>query len=89
MRTTGKLTLGGMLILALALVSVPAAHAQSEGESEYKDRTKIDLTGSVIEGQLTKPEGSYVVSRKASRFSSLISLRENFVPKLLISPDQL
>lgn len=55
----------------------------------YKKKTVIDLTGAVIEGELTRPEGSYVVARKVSRFSTLITLRENFVPELLASPDNL
>ena len=56
---------------------------------KYKKRTVIDFSEALIEGELTKPEGSYIVNRKVSRFSSLIKLRENFVPELLSTPDQL
>lgn len=55
----------------------------------YKKRTVIDFTGALIEGDLIKPEGAYVVSRKASRFSSLIRVRENFLPELIASPNDL
>lgn len=55
----------------------------------YRKRTVIDFTGALIEGDLMKPEGSYVVSRKASRFSSLIRVRENFLPELIASPNDL
>ena len=55
----------------------------------YKKRTIIDFTGALIEGDLIKPEGSYVVSRKASRFSSLIRVRENYLPELIASPNDL
>ncbi|MDP7039662.1 MAG: hypothetical protein QGI45_10925 [Myxococcota bacterium] len=56
---------------------------------KYKKRTVIDFSEALIEGELTKPEGSYIVNRKVSRFSSLIKLRENFVPELLSTPDHL
>lgn len=55
----------------------------------YKKRTVLDFTGDLIEGDMIKPEGSYVVSRKASRFSSLIRIRENFLPELIASPNDL
>ncbi|HSI04633.1 MAG: hypothetical protein ACAI38_12520 [Myxococcota bacterium] len=55
----------------------------------FKKRTIIDFTGSLVEGDLIKPEGSYVVSRKASRFSTLIRVRENFLPELIASPNDL
>jgi len=55
----------------------------------FQKKTVIDLTGAIIEGELTKPDGSYIVNRKVSRFSSLIKLRENFVPELISSADHL
>lgn len=55
----------------------------------FKKRTIIDFTGALIEGDLIKPEGSYVVSRKVSRFSSLIRVRENYLPELIASPNDL
>jgi hypothetical protein len=55
----------------------------------FQKKTVIDLTGAIIEGELTKPDGSYIVNRKISRFSSLIKLRENFIPELISSADHL
>ena len=82
------------LATLVTLGSAGAAFAQDEEAAPgdkvvYKKKTIIDLSGAVIEGELTKPEGSYIVNRKVSRFSSLIKLRENFVPELLASPDML
>jgi hypothetical protein len=81
-----------VLVLGLMLAA-STAMAQSAGgggdKVSFKKRTVIDFSDNIIEGELTKPEGSYVVSRKLSRFSSLIRLRENFVPELLSSPQQL
>lgn len=84
-----------IFLLALALVTASPAARAAEPPREagdrvvFKKKTVIDLTGSVIEGELTRPEGSYVVARKVSRFSSLITVRQSFLPELLASPDRL
>ncbi len=76
-------------VLAISL-SADVVFAQAADERVvYKKKTVIDFTDVIIEGELTKPEGSYIVNRKLSKFSSLIKLRENFVPELLASPNQL
>ncbi len=69
----------------------PPAKATPDSKERvvFKKRTIIDFTGSLVEGDLIKPEGSYVVSRKASRFSTLIRVRENFLPELIASPNDL
>ncbi|MBC7793517.1 MAG: hypothetical protein H7Z43_07400 [Clostridia bacterium] len=82
-----------MLIFAVPVTRqpppAPAIKAQAQERVVYKKRTILDFTGDLIEGDLIKPEGSYVVSRKASRFSSLIRIRENFLPELIASPNDL
>ncbi|MBI5508780.1 MAG: hypothetical protein HY903_08515 [Deltaproteobacteria bacterium] len=77
------------LLLGLLLSSGVALAQEGGDKVSFKKRTVIDFSDALIEGELTKPEGSYVVSRKLSRFSSLIRLRENFIPELLASPAQL
>ena len=42
-----------------------------------------------VEGELTKPEGSYAISKKKTSFKSLIKVRDNFVPELQKSVDNL
>jgi hypothetical protein len=42
----------------------------------------IDFSDVSIEGELTKPEGSYIKNRKKTRFRNLIELRGNFRPEL-------
>jgi len=63
--------------------------ALAQDKVEYKKKTILDLTGATIEGELTKPEGSYVLVRKISKFSSLIQLRGDFRPELLNSHNDL
>ena len=84
---------GGVLVGLMALSQ--AARAQDDAPVSandkvvYKKRTAIDLTGAVIEGELTRPEGSYIVNRKISRFSNLVRIRSDYVPELLDSANDL
>jgi hypothetical protein len=80
------------LVKQLAFVTVialaaPAAFAQDtvieEGDrTVYNKKTVIDFSDVNIEGELTKPEGSYIKNRKKTRFRNLIELRGNFRPEL-------
>jgi hypothetical protein len=55
----------------------------------YKKKTVIDFNDVTLEGELTKPEGSYLLNRKKTTFQSLIKLRDNFHPELQKSVDNL
>ncbi len=54
-----------------------------------RKRTVIDFNDVTVEGELTKPEGSYLMNRNKTRFQSLIRLRDNFNPELQKSADNL
>jgi hypothetical protein len=54
-----------------------------------RKRTVIDFGDVTVEGELTKPEGSYLLNRKQTRFQSLIKLRKDFNPELQKSADNL
>lgn len=83
----------------VAVLALSPIHAWAQAETEpsadretkvrYKKVTKIDFSEGLIEGDLMRPEGSYVVSRKASRFSKLIRVRQNFVRELMFSYSEL
>ncbi len=86
------------LVLALfAALSVPALYgpvalAQDSVEADktvYSKKTVIDFSDVNIEGELTKPEGSYIKNRKKTRFRNLIELRGNFRPELARSVSKL
>jgi hypothetical protein len=81
-----RMAVWALLILAALSFSTSA---MAQDRVKYKKRTVIDLSASVIEGDLTRPEGSYIVNRKASRFSSLIQDRSNFYPELMASSNDL
>ena len=54
-----------------------------------RKKTVIDFTDVAVEGELTKPEGSYSVSKKKTTFRTLIKVRDNFNPELQKSVDNL
>ena len=82
MKWFGAMLVGGALTLV-------AGTAMAQDSVSFKKRTVIDFTDVTIEGELTKPEGSYIVNRKFSKFSSLIKLRENYSFELLNSANDL
>jgi len=62
---------------------------QEADKTVFRKKTVIDFTDVAVEGELTKPEGTYALSRKKTQFRSLIKVRENFVPELQKSVDNL
>lgn len=73
------------IAVALALAAPSLAEDAVVEESDkvvYNKKTVIDFSDVNIEGELTKPEGSYIKNRKKTRFRNLIELRGNFRPEL-------
>ncbi len=62
---------------------------QEEDKVVVRKRTVIDFSDVTVEGELTKPEGSYLLNRNKTRFQSLIKLRKDFNPELQKSADNL
>ena len=81
----------------IALLSLAAVAEEERGVKVIREadkvvvrkRTVIDFNDVTVEGELTKPEGSYVLNRNRTRFPSLIRLRDNFNPELQKSADNL
>jgi hypothetical protein len=85
-------TLIRSLVAAAFLLSAGAAFAQESGDSgskgtktEYKKTTKYDFDDDIVEGELVKPDGEFTGARQKTKHSSLIKIRENFVPEMLKS----
>ena len=76
--------LGIALVTGLMLASnVMARETRQEADRvSYKKRTVVDFSDVTIEGELTKPEGSYLVNRKKTRFRNLIEVRAHFRTEL-------
>ncbi len=78
-----------MLIRTIILAASLALPALAEDKVVVRKRTVIDFNDVTVEGELTKPEGSYLMNRNKTRFQSLIRLRDNFNPELQKSADNL
>ena len=79
----------------IVATSAAAAFAQEDkvirqaDRTEYKKKTVIDFSDVTIQGELTKPEGSYLLNRKKTNFRSLLKARADFLPELITSTDNL
>ena len=88
-----------MYLAALALALFLAIHTygtaaaaediRQEDKITYKKKTSIDFSDKMIEGELTKPEGSFVGVRKNIKFKNFIKVRANFRDKLSSSADNI
>lgn len=79
-RMTRAMIVGACLLASGAMAQ---DNVIDEGDRvEYQKSTVIDFSDVSIEGELTKPEGSYIKNRKKTRFRNLIELRGNFRPEL-------
>ena len=85
--------LAGLSLATASTWTLPAlAQDNTIVESDktvYNKKTVIDFSDVNIEGELTKPEGSYIKNRKKTRFRNLIELRGNFRPELARSVSKL
>lgn len=55
------------------------------GGVQYKQKTTYDFDDDTVEGDLVRPDGEFVDSRHNAKHSSLIKIRESFVPEMLKS----
>lgn len=84
--------LGVTAAAALALAALPAAAQEvidPETGEVVRKKTVYDFEDDVVEGTLVKPEGDYLQSRQRGKQSSLIKIRDNFVPEMLKSAEDL
>jgi hypothetical protein len=92
-----RLLVAAGLLLALAgavRAQDPAAQpAPGGGEAaprvEYEKKTVINFDEDTIEGDLKRPDGEYVESRKKVQHSNLIRIREDWRDKVMQSSSDL
>lgn len=85
------------IALLLAAVGAPAAEAPAKGVKVVQEpdkvivrkRTVVDFGDVTVQGELLKPEGSYLLHRNKTRFKPLIELRNDFDAELRKSADNL
>ena len=86
----------GATLAASARADGPAAEnkpgvriIQEADKVIVRQKTVIDFNDVTVEGELTKPEGSFLSARSRTRFRSLVRMRDNFNPELQKSADNL
>ncbi len=79
-----------LLVALVFALGVGAAYAQKGGgDVVYKKQTKYDFDDDVVEGDLVRPDDMFVESRDKARYGSLITIRENFIPEMLKSAEDI
>ncbi len=86
-----------LIALALGLAVAPGLVAAQQqkpaaapaGDAQYKSKTVYDFDDDIVEGDLIRPEGELVDTRKGAKHSSLIKIRTHFVPEMLKSAEDI
>lgn len=80
------------LVLGAFLLATGVTAVAQTGEApkvKYKKKTVYDFDDDVVEGELQRPDGEYIDTRRKAKHSSLIKIRENFIPEMLKSAEDI
>ena len=86
-KIVGALALFGFVVTAGLAFAQPAKG--SAPQVEYKKKTVYDFDADLVEGELLRPDGEFIDTRRKAKHSSLIKIRENFIPELLKSAEDI
>lgn len=67
--------------IIISILFATTSFAQ-QGGTAGKKRTNIDFEDQLVQGEVKKPELFYLLQKKQFNFGKLIRLRENFVPEM-------
>lgn len=77
------------VIVALAGVMLLAAAPVAAQDEEDEDTTTYDFDDDLVTGDLVRPDGELLSVRRRGGRSSLIQIREHFIPEMLKSVEDL
>jgi hypothetical protein len=84
------LLIGGFISTAgIALAQAPDPERGGAPDVKYKKKTVYDFDDDLVEGELQRPDGEFVDTRRKAKHSSLIKIRENFIPEMLKSAEDI
>ena len=89
MRNVLKVIALAFPLVAAAQSSQKDAPAQAQPKVEYEKKTVINFEEDTIEGDLKRPDGEYVESRKRVDHSNLIKIRDSWHDKVMQSSGDL
>jgi hypothetical protein len=70
------------IILVSCILFAGGASFAADNSAANKKRTNINFEDQLIRGEVQKPELFYILQKKQFNFSKLIKLRENFLPEM-------
>ena len=74
----------GCFLVVFGLVGIPSV-GLADDDVVYEKHTVVDFGDDTIEGDLTRPDGQYLESRKRLRHERLIRVRQSFRQEVLQS----
>jgi hypothetical protein len=76
--------------LVLGLTFASPAIAQDKGKNQSRPAAKsYDFSGDEIDGELVKPDGDFLDTRKFASHTSLIRIRKDFIKEIVKSAEDL
>ena len=85
----GLLAAGLLIVSTGTTVFAQKAAPAAGGDVTYKSKTVYDFDDDTVEGDLVRPDGEFVDTRKGAKHSSLIKIRENFIPEMIKSAEDI
>ena len=95
MKRLAKILVAGFAVAALsfAVIGVNDADAQKKKARKAKKADKrvktYDFSGDEIDGDLVKPDGEFLDTRKFATHTSLIRIRKDFIREIVKSAEDL
>jgi len=83
-----KMVIMFVLLLAFGIVWAQDQDTDEQGRLiKYREKTVIDFEDVMLEGQIKKPLGQFLIDRSKTKFNSLINLKKDFNKELVRSVD--
>ena len=76
-------------VCAFILASISLASVNSHAQNKKPRTATIDFEDELIEGEVKKPELFYLLQKKQFNFKRLIKLRNNFLPEMRRTSEEL
>lgn len=74
---------------AAPAAAAPGAPAAGGNTVTYKQKTVYDFDDDTVEGDLVRPDGELIDTRRSAKHSSLIRIRPDFIPEMLKSVESI
>ena len=81
--------MGALLVLGAATARAEDKVIREADRTVVRKETRVDFADQTVEGNIVRPEGTYILERNRSRFESLVRLRSSFERELRASTDGL